>query len=178
MKRMIMWLIGLLVMVSTANAQLRKGDLLVGGNIGLTLDIGSSESVNGWGVVSNSTDVDVTFSLTPAINYMLTDNWYIGGGLGLSVAPGGASLFTIGPSGGYYVPFNRTIGMMNTVGMGVGVLEKTFTFTFGYTPELASSLSNRMYLITALGSLGYNSGSKSFTISLLREATLGFCYAF
>lgn len=89
MKRMIMWLIGLLVMVSTANAQLRKGDLLVGGNIGLTLDIGSSESVNGWGVVSNSTDVDVTFSLTPAINYMLTDNWYIGGGLGLSVAPGG-----------------------------------------------------------------------------------------
>ena len=169
---MIMWAIGLLVMVSAANAQLKKGDLIVGGNIGLTLNIGESEGF------SDETDVDVTFSLTPAINYMLTDNWYIGGGLGLSVAPGGASLFTIGPSGGYYVPFNRTIGMMNTVGMGFGVLEKTFTFTFGYTPELAISLSNRMYLITALGSLGYNSGSKSFTISLLREATLGFCYAF
>ena len=178
MKRMIMWLIGLFIMVSAANAQLRKGDLLVGGNIGLTLNIGSSESVNGWGVVSNSTDVDVTFSLTPGINYMLTDNWYIGGALGLSVAPGGASLFTIGPDGGYYVPFNRTIGMMNTVGMGFGVLEKTFAFTFGYTPELVISLSNKFYLSTSLGSLGYNSGGKSFTISMLREATLGFFYVF
>ena len=105
MKRMIMWAIGLLVMVSAANAQLKKGDLLVGGNIGLTLDIGSTEVVSGWGVVRSSTDVDVTFSLSPGVNYMLTDNWYVGGELGLSVAPGGASIFAIGPCGGYYVPF-------------------------------------------------------------------------
>ena len=61
MRRMIMWAIGLLVMVSAANAQLKKGDLIVGGNIGLTLDIGSTEVVSGWGVVRSSTDVDVTF---------------------------------------------------------------------------------------------------------------------
>ena len=42
MKRMIMWAVALFVMVSAANAQLKKGDLLVGGNIGLTLDIGST----------------------------------------------------------------------------------------------------------------------------------------
>ena len=68
---MIMWAIGLLVMVSAANAQLKKGDLLVGGNIGLTLNIGESEGF------SDETDVDVTFSLTPGVTYMLTDNWYI-----------------------------------------------------------------------------------------------------
>ena len=178
MKRMIMWLIGLLVMVSTANAQLRKGDLLVGGNIGLTLDIGSSESVNGWGVVSNSTDVDVTFSLTPGVTYMLTDNWYIGGELGVSVGPGTTSTFTLGPSGGYYVPFNKTIGMMNTVGMGFGAVDKDFAFSFGYVPGLLISISDKMYLSTSVGSLGYNSGSKSFFISLLRGASLGFYYVF
>ena len=106
-----MWAIGLLVMVSAANAQLKKGDLIVGGNIGLTLDIGESEGF------TNETDVDVIFSLTPGVTYMLTDNWYIGGELGVSVGPGSTSTFTLGPSGGYYVPFNKTIGMMNTVGM-------------------------------------------------------------
>ena len=69
-------------MVSAANAQLKKGDLLVGGNIGLTLNIGESEGF------SDETDVDVTFSLTPGVTYMLTDNWYIGGELGVSVGPG------------------------------------------------------------------------------------------
>ena len=178
MKRMIMWAIGLLVMVSAANAQLKKGDLLVGGNIGLTLDIGSTEVVSGWGVVRSSTDVDVTFSLSPGVNYMLTDNWYVGGELGLSVAPGGASIFAIGPCGGYYVPFNKTIGMMNTLSMGFGVAENTFAFSFGYTPGLLISLSNKIFLTTSLGSLGYNSGQKSFSINLLRGASLGFCYVF
>lgn len=178
MKRMIMLVIGLLVMVSAANAQLKKGDLIVGGSVGLMLDIGESESVDFWGAPTSSTDVDVTFSLIPSVTYMLTDNWYIGGELGLSVAPGGASMFTIGPSGGYYVPFNKTIGMMNTVGMGFGVVEKDFAFTFGYTPGLFISLSRKMYLSTSLGSLGYNSGGKSFSINLLGGASLGFHYVF
>ena len=95
MKRMIMWAIGLLVMVSAANAQLKKGDLIVGGNIGLTLNIGESEGF------SDETDVDVTFSLTPGVTYMLTDNWYIGGELGVSVGPGSTSTFTLGPNGGW-----------------------------------------------------------------------------
>ena len=179
MKRMIMWAVALFVMVSAANAQLKKGDLLVGGNIGLTLDIGSTEVVSGWGVVRSSTDVDVTFSLSPGVNYMLlTDNWYVGGELGLSVAPGGASIFAIGPCGGYYVPFNKTIGMMNTLSMGFGVAENTFAFSFGYTPGLIISLSSKTYLTTSLGSLGYNSGQKSFSINLLRGASLGFVYVF
>lgn len=175
---MIMWAIGLLVMVSAANAQLKKGDLIVGGSVGLMLDIGESESVDFWGAPTSSTDVDVTFSLIPGVTYMLTDNWYIGGELGLSVAPGGASVFTIGPNGGYYVPFNKTIGMMNTVGMGFGVAEKSFAFTFGYTPGLLVSLSRKMYLSASLGSLGYNSGTKSFSINLLGGASLGFYYVF
>ena len=159
-----MWAIGLLVMVSAANAQLKKGDLLVGGNIGLTLNIGESEGF------SDETDVDVTFSLTPGVNYMLTDNWYIGGELGVSVGPGSTSTFTLGPSGGYYVPFNKTIGMMNT--------DKDFAFSFGYVPGLLISISDKMYLSTSVGSLGYNSGSKSFFINLLRGASLGFYYVF
>lgn len=172
MKRMIMWAIGLLVMVSAANAQLKKGDLIVGGNIGLTLNIGESEGF------SDETDVDVTFSLTPGVTYMLTDNWYIGGELGVSVGPGTTSTFTLGPSGGYYVPFNKTIGMMNTVGMGFGAVDKDFAFSFGYAPGLLFSVSDKMYLSTSVGSLGYNSGSKSFFISLLRGASLGFYYVF
>ena len=143
---MIMWAIGLLVMVSAANAQLKKGDLLVGGNIGLTLNIGESEGF------SDETDVDVTFSLTPG--------------------------FTLGPSGGYYVPFNKTIGMMNTVGMGFGAVDKDFAFSFGYVPGLIFSVSDKVYLSTSFGSLGYNSGSKSFFINLLRGASLGFYYVF
>ncbi len=79
MKRMIMWAIGLLVMVSTANAQLRKGDLLVGGSIGLALDITDTET-DIWG--KGGTDVNVTFGLAPEVLYMLSDNWYIGGGIG------------------------------------------------------------------------------------------------
>ena len=172
MRRMIMWAIGLLVMVSAANAQLKKGDLLVGGNIGLTLNIGESEGF------SDETDVDVTFSLTPGVTYMLTDNWYISGELGVSVGPGSTSTFTLGPSGGYYVPFNKTIGMMNTVGMGFGAVDKDFAFSFGYVPGLLISISDKMYLSTSFGSLGYNSGSKSFFINLLRGASLGFYYVF
>ena len=178
MKRMIMWAIGLLVMVLAANAQLKKGDLIVGGSVGLMLDIGESESVDFWGAPTSSTDVDVTFSLIPSVTYMLTDNWYIGGELGLSVAPGGASMFTIGPSGGYYVPFNKTIGMMNTVGMGFGAVDKDFAFSFGYVPGLIFSVSDKVYLSTSFGSLGYHSGSKSFFINLLRGASLGFYYVF
>lgn len=172
MKRMIMWAIGLLVMVSAANAQLKKGDLIVGGSIGLGLNIGESEGFR------NETDVDVSFSLSPGVNYMLTDNWCIGGALGLSIAPDGTSSFHIGPSGGYYVPFNKRIGMMNTVGMGFGVVGTEFAFSFGYTPGLFISLSDKMYLSTSLGSLGYNSGSKSFSINLLTGASLGFNYVF
>ena len=69
-----MLVIGLLVMVSAANAQLKKGDLIVGGSVGLMLDIGESESVDFWGAPTSSTDVDVTFSLIPSVTYMLTDN--------------------------------------------------------------------------------------------------------
>ena len=131
-----------------------------------------------WKHRSNETDVDVTFSLTPGVTYMLTDNWYIGGELGVSVGPGSTSTFTLGPSGGYYVPFNKTIGMMNTVGMGFGAVDKDFAFSFGYVPGLLISISDKMYLSTSVGSLGYNSGSKSFFISLLRGASLGFYYVF
>ena len=120
----------------------------------------------------------MTFSINPGVSYMLTDNWCIGGGLGLSVSPGGTSVFTIGPSGGYYVPFNKTIGMMNSVSMGFGVVESAFAFSFGYTPGLLISLSDKMYLSTSLGSLGYNSGRKAFSISLLGGASLGFNYVF
>ena len=178
MKRLIILAIGLLVIVSAANAQLKKGDLIVGGSVGLTLDIRESESVNFWGVSTGGTNVDVTFSINPGVSYMLTDNWCIGGGLGLSVSPGGTSVFTIGPSGGYYVPFNKTIGMMNSVNMGFGVVESAFAFSFGYTPGLLISLSDKMYLSTSLGSLGYNSGRKAFSISLLGGASLGFGYVF
>ena len=116
------------------------------GNIGLTLNIGESEGF------SDETDVDVTFSLTPGVTYMLTDNWYIGGELGVSVGPGTTSTFTLGPSGGYYVPFNKTIGMMNTVGMGFGAVDKDFAFSFGYVPGLIFSVSDKVYLSTSFGS--------------------------
>ena len=175
MKRMIMWAIGLLVMVSAANAQLRKGDLLVGGSIGLGLDM-VDRGVDIWG--NGGTDVNVNFALSPGMQYMLTDNWYIGGSLLLAVAPGGSSTFMIGPGGGYYVPFNKNIGMMNTVGMGFGAANKKFAFLFQYSPELVISLSKKMYLTASLASMGYNSGSKSFSINLLNGGTLGFYYVF
>lgn len=175
MKRMIMWAIGLLVMVSTANAQLRKGDLLVGGSIGLALDITDTET-DIWG--KGGTDVNVTFGLAPEVLYMLSDNWYIGGALGLTTAPGGESAFIIGPEGGYYVPFNKNIGMTNTVSMGFGAVDKDFAFSFAYTPSLAITLSKRMYLTASMASMGYNSGSKAFSINLLRGGTLGFFYVF
>ena len=42
MKRIIMLVISLLAIVSAANAQLRKGDLIVGGNIGLILRVSAT----------------------------------------------------------------------------------------------------------------------------------------
>ena len=84
----------------------------------------------GAGIIGEKgTDVNVTFGLGPEVVYMLSDNWYIGGGLGLTAAPDGESTFTIGPEGGYYVPFNKNIGMMNTISMGFGAVDKDFAFS-------------------------------------------------
>ncbi len=174
MKRVIMWAIALF-MVSAANAQLSKGDLLVGGNIGLGLDI-TDTGADFWG--NSGTDVSVSFVLSPELRYMFTDNWNVGGSVCLIVAPGGTSEFSIGPVGGYYVSFNKIFGMMNTVGMGFGVANKKFAFSFAYTPALTISLSKKMYLASSLASMGYNSGNKAFSINLLRGGALGFYYVF
>ena len=99
MKRFIILAISLLFMVSAANAQLSKGDLLVGGAVCLSLDISGGNDIFGGG-----TDADVSFALEPSLLYMLSDNWYFGGGLGLVVSPPvnveSATVFSLGPVGG------------------------------------------------------------------------------
>ncbi len=177
MKRFIILAISLLFMVSAANAQLSKGDLLVGGAVCLSLDISGGNDIFGGG-----TDADVSFALEPSLLYMLSDNWYFGGSLGLGVSPTvngeSATVFSLGPEGGYYVPFNKTLGLFNSIRMDFGVMEKDFFFGFNFIPKLAVALSDKFILTSSLASLGYNSGSETFSINLLDMATIGFYYTF
>lgn len=93
MKRFILMALSLFLMTTAVNAQLSKGDFLVGGGVGLVLDIGNSGDGGIWG--GSSTDVDVTFALSPSVMYMITDNWYFGGGLDLGVTPSVGGTATI-----------------------------------------------------------------------------------
>ena len=179
MKRFILMLLSLFFMATAVNAQLSKGDFLVGGGVGLVLDIGNSGDGGIWG--GSSTDVDVTFALSPSVMYMITDNWYFGGGLDLGVTPsvgGTATIFSIGPEGGYHVSFNKTLGLFNSLEMDFGVAEKAFFFGFNYYPKLSIALSDKTYLTATLAGVGYNSSSESFSIKLLTQTAIGFYYAF
>ena len=49
MKRFILMLLSLFFMATAVNAQLSKGDFLVGGGVGLVLDIGNSGDGGIWG---------------------------------------------------------------------------------------------------------------------------------
>lgn len=91
---------GAALMATTANAQLQKGNLMVGGdlaNLGLGLQSGNTS---------------LSFQITPKVGYFIQDNIAIGGQatIGLSTSKGFNSInYGIGAFGRYYVSDPRAV---------------------------------------------------------------------
>lgn len=177
MKKLFSLLLCLCAMFAGNVVAQEKGDMIVGGSLGLGVT-----SVDDGDYALSA----LTFSIAPEYSYFVADNFRIGAELSLSIAEGITS-FTVSPTFAYYVKlvdklyytpeFTIGGGLMASDGYSVGA------FTFGldlfaleFMPSkhvgLSLSLVNMSYVL--LPEVSFS----TFHFGLLTSPEIGFRYYF
>ena len=177
MKKLFSLLLCLSAMFAGSVVAQDKGDMFIGGNLGLGV------TTIGDGSYSVSS---VTFSLAPEYSYFVADNFRIGAELDLSIAEG-VTTFTVAPTFAYYVKlvdklyytpeFTIGGGLAANDGYSVGVFAFDLDlFALEYMPSnhigLSLSLVNMSYALIPEASVS------TFHFVLLTSPEVGFRYYF
>lgn len=167
-KQLFYLILGMFACLSTANAQINKGSLMIGGGFGFNTGSNKTTSSNGSTSVS-STSKGSEFSFTPRVGYFLINNLALGLGLDIGNSSttytedgktykSGSGSTSIAPFVRYYYPVGKVYPFVeanigfgsqstkSTDADGKETTNKTSLSSFGVGPGVAFFLNDNVAL--------------------------------